>query len=394
MPLQIHRVLTTAIAVSTLAVTVHAEILTPAELLQSPEKWTLQGDWSIEDGLLTQTNTQGQQHAFYRGVAFADVTMETSFRVEEQGNGSRAAGMILRSSDAESAIFVQFGTRHNQVILFRRNMWLPDSEIARKQGVPIESGKWHQARVDVKGAMITVSLDGKVVVTAEDATNEAGLCGFYTSQGAVEFKDAKITGVPCKLAKPWKEKKAGSHTCDVPRDQAIAEILDVRVLARDRYVGWPSVACGKDGELMAVYSGDRDGHVCEKGKVRLIRSTDGGKTWTKPETVIDLPIDDRDSGIIQTKTGAWLGLLVHGTSLFHGIAGRLCHPVDRRRKDLVEADQHPRQRPARADPTERRAAALHRSAPPLLACEAAQLQRSAQGFALSGVPSPNRPMTA
>ena len=65
----------------------------------------------------------------------------------------------------------------------------------------------------------------------------------------------------------------------------------------------------------------------KKGKVRMIRSADGGKTWTKPETVIDLPIDDRDSGIIQTTTGAWLVTWFTGTAVLHGIAGRLRDPL-------------------------------------------------------------------
>lgn len=34
-----------------------------------------------------------------------------------------------------------------------------------------------------------------------------------------------------------------------------------------------------DRELIAVFSGDRDGYVCPYGKVRLTCSTDGGRTW-------------------------------------------------------------------------------------------------------------------
>ena len=64
------------------------------------------------------------------------------------------------------------------------------------------------------------------------------------------------------------------------------------------YFGWPSVARLQDGSLAAVASGFRTKHVCPFGKAVLCRSTDEGETWSAPETVIDTPLDDRDSGIV------------------------------------------------------------------------------------------------
>lgn len=63
------------------------------------------------------------------------------------------------------------------------------------------------------------------------------------------------------------------------------------------YFGWPTVARLQDGSLACVASGFRIGHVCPFGKVALIRSYNNGKTWTKPEIIIDTPLDDRDAGI-------------------------------------------------------------------------------------------------
>lgn len=65
-----------------------------------------------------------------------------------------------------------------------------------------------------------------------------------------------------------------------------------------RYSAWPSVTCLKDGKtLVAAFSGDRLGHVCPSGKVEVVRSTDGGKTWSGPVIVGDTPIDDRDASV-------------------------------------------------------------------------------------------------
>ncbi len=38
----------------------------------------------------------------------------------------------------------------------------------------------------------------------------------------------------------------------------------------------------------------------------IIRSIDQGKTWTLPQTITSTPLDDRDAGIIQTRTGTLL----------------------------------------------------------------------------------------
>lgn len=79
-----------------------------------------------------------------------------------------------------------------------------------------------------------------------------------------------------------------------------------KVMEPNRYLGWPSIVRTKNNELLVVYSGDRDAHVCPWGKTQLIRSSDNGKTWTKPITITSTQLDDRDAGIIQTMKGTLL----------------------------------------------------------------------------------------
>ena len=70
--------------------------------------------------------------------------------------------------------------------------------------------------------------------------------------------------------------------------------------------GWPTLIRRKSGELIAVYSGGREGHVCPFGRVELIRSLDDGQSWSHPQIVWDTPIDDRDAGILETPKGTLL----------------------------------------------------------------------------------------
>ncbi len=89
---------------------------------------------------------------------------------------------------------------------------------------------------------------------------------------------------------------------------AKVEVLDLGVISPpgDLYSGWPTLARRRSGELLLVASGGREAHVCPFGRVDLMRSADGGVTWSFPRTVMDGPIDDRDAGVLETAKGTLL----------------------------------------------------------------------------------------
>jgi len=91
-------------------------------------------------------------------------------------------------------------------------------------------------------------------------------------------------------------------------EQKIAVIITTKVICKEpgRYIGWPTIAKTREGELLIVFSGDRDEHVCPWGKTQMVRSRDGGKTWTTPVIINNTPLDDRDAGIIETTKGTLL----------------------------------------------------------------------------------------
>ena len=88
-------------------------------------------------------------------------------------------------------------------------------------------------------------------------------------------------------------------------DGKLATVIERKVLCKQpgRYIGWPSIAQAPNGNLLVVFSGDRDAHVSPDGKSQMIRSRDNGKTWSDAVTIVDLSIDDRDSGIVRTNKG-------------------------------------------------------------------------------------------
>ena len=109
--------------------------------------------------------------------------------------------------------------------------------------------------------------------------------------------------------------------CGAPRVQARAEIIWTKALCKEpgRYIGWPTVCRAQNGELIVVFSGDRDEHVCPFGKSQLIRSADGGQTWSAPVNICNTILDDRDSGVISLDDGSlvmsWFTSIAYRSSI-------------------------------------------------------------------------------
>ena len=85
-------------------------------------------------------------------------------------------------------------------------------------------------------------------------------------------------------------------------------VEDVRTISHQSniYHGWPTLTRRQNGELLVVFSGGRERHVCPFGRVDLIRSSDNGANWSYARTLLDGPIDDRDAGILETPAGSLL----------------------------------------------------------------------------------------
>jgi len=64
------------------------------------------------------------------------------------------------------------------------------------------------------------------------------------------------------------------------------------------YFGGPTVARMENGRLLVAASGLRNAHVCPFGRTVICTSTDNGMSWTTPTVINDLPLDDRDAGMI------------------------------------------------------------------------------------------------
>ena len=122
----------------------------------------------------------------------------------------------------------------------------------------------------------------------------------------------------------------------------LAKVHDIQVvsLRPNHYHGWPTLARRRNGQLLLVCSGGREMHVCPFGQVELMRSDDDGKTWTFPRVLLDLAIDDRDAGILETARGSLLATTFSSLAYEHYFRNSEINNWDAARQTRWRAAHH------------------------------------------------------
>ena len=110
-------------------------------------------------------------------------------------------------------------------------------------------------------------------------------------------------GMAAVVAGSWVSEAAPGRA-----DEGMAEVLSTRTITHqpDLYHGWPTLTRLRDDDLVVVWSGGRESHVCPFGRVEMMRSHNDGQTWSWPRVLLDGAIDDRDAGVLETARGTLL----------------------------------------------------------------------------------------
>lgn len=270
---------------------------------QSQRRMRIIGDsWKVENGELRQASPRGRAFAFLPAPAYTDAKLSFQFQVQPLGAGVRAAGAVLRSTDSETFYGVHFDTRNDQVVLYV-SPWrnLPTWIVLARKSQALSEGQWYQVEITARAGRLTVALDEKPVLEAEDDRYPAGRLGLYTSEGAASFKEVRVEGTQTKLPHAWKVVKT------VEENQERFVVCSGEDAGG--YAAFPDLCRTANGDLLCVfYSGY--GHVSNPtqewprgGRIMACRSTDGGKSWTKPLVLSDTLRDDRDPHIAALSDG-------------------------------------------------------------------------------------------
>jgi hypothetical protein len=260
--------------------------------------------WAIQDHALVQSDpTFYGTFAFLRDRVFADFTITAKFLVAPDGSGVRSPGIAFRSRCGSEGYYVQFDSQTSQVLF---QVLPPDPnrdevDLKRVSNVPVAPGQWHEGKVEATGPHFRVSLDGKLLFEVDDATYKTGLVGLRAGQGKVSFKDVSVKGTQGALEKPWKMTPVPKNmqgACDGSKLLKKAE----RIIAAKGCGYFPVMIKLRDGALGAVIRAGAT-HLGLGGRLDFIRSTDGGRTWSKPVVAIDSPWDDRNPALGQMPDG-------------------------------------------------------------------------------------------
>ena len=266
-------------------------------LLFAAADWrTVAGDWRVHDTAIEQRDPSRLSAAILKSPAYRDFTSNVSFKIRPQGNGVRAAAIILRATGTMSYYWVHLDSKFHQVILTRSTPDNPWIEIVRKPCPKLTDDTWHTATAACVGKRLTISLDGAEVLSADDATLAAGRIGLGTSQGAVTFRDLRIEGEPVTMSEPLKD-----------------EVPPYKVISRGELAGpyqaFPDACRLKNGDIVAVFYAGY-GHVSlpnaewpKGGRICMVRSHDEGRTWSAPRILYDDVNDNRDPHIAQLNDG-------------------------------------------------------------------------------------------
>ena len=162
-----------------------------------PPTWVVR-DSPADGRTLVQESVDDTSYRFplciYDRVTARDVAVEVRFKTIA-GSVDQAAGIVLRYRP-ENYYIARANALENNVNLFKtvdgKRVKIAEVE------VPVTPLAWHTLRFEARGSRLSVALDGKTIVEADDATLAgAGKVGLWTKADSVTaFADLKIDPLP------------------------------------------------------------------------------------------------------------------------------------------------------------------------------------------------------
>ncbi|MDG1889735.1 MAG: DUF1080 domain-containing protein [Verrucomicrobiota bacterium] len=212
----------------------------------------------------------------YTDETFKDFRIETKFKLV-RGVIETMAGLVFRFQDVNNYYYVRASGSGKSFAFFKVVNGVRSEPV--RVGTQIPEGQWHAMSVDVKGASIKVTLNGKPVLPEmNDYTFTSGKIGFWTKSDAVSyFAGTVIRYQPMVIAA---QRMVENILKDFPR------IKDLKLFAPHKL-----------GEPSQIIAAMNPSHVGEKGdpSIEDVISR-GNKYYAKNKRLVTmtLPVKDRN----------------------------------------------------------------------------------------------------
>lgn len=139
-----------------------ASLADPAELTR------FRGNWQINDGVVRQANERDAARIHFGDPRWQDYTLTLKAR---KLDGREGLGVIFRNSDGGSYLQWSLGSSGNkqhQLEAHVASHSVDDTTVDRTEG-SLETDRWYDLKVELRGAQVRCYLDGKLVHDAEIA---------------------------------------------------------------------------------------------------------------------------------------------------------------------------------------------------------------------------------
>jgi hypothetical protein len=159
------------------------------------------GQWSVRaeadapspPNALCQTGTDQYPSMQLDAKPYTDLTLTSRFK-PISGKDDQAGGLLFRVQDKDNYYILRANALEDNVNFYiymggRRNT-------LKGADVKVQSGQWHELRVEVRASQFRGFLDGQQVVDATDDRFKTGAIGLWTKADSTTCFDDVVVSAP------------------------------------------------------------------------------------------------------------------------------------------------------------------------------------------------------